>query len=491
MQPGNHGEEAAGHFDLCIIGSGSGLSLIDDDLDDWRIALVDNGVGPLDIFGGTCLNAGCIPTKMLAVPAGYALAPGQAGRVGANLAFKGMDFRAIQQRVFGRTDAVAESGLAGLVRRSNVQVFRGAAIFADAHTVQVGQRRFTADQIVLAAGSRPRMPQVPGFDDPYLQPFVHTSDSIMRIEELPEHLIILGGGVEAVEFAHIFAGMGSRVTLVSRSEPLMRRFDEKVSETITAALGERVVLRLNQTVTALEPGDEGGVVLTTEDSEQVEYSYEGDTVLVCQGRIPNGDQLRLDRAGITLDASGFVPVDQHLRTAAGHIWALGDICSPAMLKHLANQQARVVKRNLLAERDGGDLEVSDERFVPQGVFGEPEVASVGATERELTAAGVDYVAYTHEYAWVAYGWALNDDQHFVKLLGDPRTGTVLGAHIVGPQATILIQPILMGLGQGMDALTMATSQYWIHPSLSEVVENALLGLATAAGAHRMPGDTPW
>ena len=471
-----------GPFELCIIGSGSGLSLIDDDLNGWRIALIDNGTGPTEAFGGTCLNAGCIPTKMFALPARFALAPAEAGLVDVDLAFRGAGFAAIQARTFGRTDRVAEAGLAGLSARPNVHVFRGDATFVDAHTIQVGAQRFSAERIVLAAGSRPRMLQVPGFDDPYLDAFVHTSDDILRRPELPRQLIILGGGVEAVEFAHIFAALGVRVQVIGRGPVLLRRFDTEVAAAATRALAERVVLRLNQRVTALEPADAGGVVVTCQDQHDIEYTYQTDAVLVCTGRIPNGDQLRLARAGLALDEAGFVPVDEYLRTPVRHIWALGDVCSPPMLKHLANQQARVVKQNLLAERDRRPLATSREAHVPQGVFGDPEIAFVGATEQQLIDAGVDYVSSLHRYEQVAYGWATNDRGHFVKLLGD-RSGRILGAHLIGPHASILLQPILSGLAQGLDAQTIARSQYWIHPALGEVVENALLGLAAAGRPH--------
>lgn len=302
------------HVDLCIIGSGSGLSLIDDDINDWQIALVDNGIGPTNAFGGTCLNAGCIPSKMFALPARYSTAPHEASRVDVDVAFRGADFAAIRDRTFSRTDSVSESGLDGLLKRENVQVLRGAATFIDEHTIRVGHRQVSADRIVLAAGSRPRLLDAPGFDDPYLQAFVHTSDSIMRVPKLPRRLVIIGGGVEAVEFAHIFAGMGSNVSIINRSEPLLRTAEREVAERATEALGERVVLRLNQQVIGLDTADEGGVVLTSQDAHGIEYTYRADAVLVCVGRIPNGDQLRLDRAGIELAAEGYVPTDEYLRT---------------------------------------------------------------------------------------------------------------------------------------------------------------------------------
>lgn len=467
-------------FDLCIIGAGSGLSLVDDDVSDWKIALIDNGIGPTHIFGGTCLNAGCIPTKMLAVPASYTLTPQQAGRVDVDLTLGGIDFKAIQARTFGRTDAIAAEGLAGLEPRENVEVIFGAATFTDAHTVRVGHRLIRADHIVIAAGSRPRLLDAPGFDDPYLQAFVHTSETIMRVDELPKRLVILGGGVEAVEFAHIFAAMGSQVAVIARGGALLRHQEPEVSELVTAQLAERTVLRLNQQVSALDSGDDGGVVVTATDATGIEYTYGADAVLVCIGRVPNGDQLRCDQAGITLDAKGFVPVDEHLRTEVPHIWALGDVCAPQMLKHLANRQAQVVKHNLLASRDGGELRVHDGRFVPQGVFGEPEIACMGATSAELDEAGTPYLSYLHRYAWVAYGWALNEEEHFVKLLGDAKAEKLLGAHIVGPQATALIQPLQLAISLDLTIDQLIDGQYWIHPALTEVVENALIGLREQA-----------
>lgn len=471
---------AADDVDLCIIGSGSGLALVDDDIDDWRIALIDDGTGPNDAFGGTCLNAGCIPSKMLALPASLSLMPQTAARVDLNLDLVGIDFKAIQSRTFGRTDSISASGLAGLVRRPNVQVLFGSATFVDDHTIRVGHRQIRAEQIVIAAGSRPRLVDAPGFDDPYLQGFVHTSESIMRVDELPQRLVILGGGSEAVEFGHIFAGMGSQVSIVCRSEPLLRAMDSAVGIRVTEHLAQRVVLRLNQTVTGLDSDDLGGVVVSTEDSYGIEYTYQADAVLVCQGRIPNGDQLRIDAAGISLDETGFIPVDEHLRTSVPHIWALGDVCSPKMLKHLANAQARVVKKNLLAERDGRPLTERDERFVPEGIFTEPQVAAVGATEQELQDAGIGYVAHVQEYASVAYGWAMNDVGHFVKLLADPMGEQLLGAHIVGPEATVLIQPLIQAMSFGQTISEVSKGQYWIHPALSEVVENALLGVHALA-----------
>ncbi len=468
------------HVDLCIIGSGSGLSLVNDDLGDWKIVVIDDGLGVLERFGGTCLNAGCIPTKMFAVPAHYAMAPAEAAAVDTEVSFSGIDYPALKMRIFGRTDGISSAGLSGLTARPNVEVIFGAATFVDAHTIKVGQRIVSADRIVVAAGSRPRGLDLPGFDDPYLQAFIHTSETIMRLAELPRRMVILGGGVEAVEFGHIYAALGVHVTVISRSAPLLRKLDSSIAEAATEALAGRVAVRLNQQVTGLEPEVDGGVVVSTVDATGIEYSYESDVVLLAMGRIPNGDQLMVENAGITLTNGGFVPVDEYMRTPVPHIWALGDVCAPKMLKHLANQQARVVKHNLLAERDGQPLVATREEYVPLGVFGHPEIASVGATSADLDRAGIPHVEYIHEYGWTAYGWALNDTGHFVKLIADETGEKLLGAHIVGPQATTLIQVLQFAMTQQMAISTMISGQYWIHPALTEVVENALIGVRRAA-----------
>lgn len=461
------------HFDLLIIGSGSGLTLIDDDINDWNIALIDAGTGVTNAFGGTCLNAGCIPTKMFAIPARYGHVSAEAARVNADVTFSGINYTGLKHRIFSRTDSISESGLAGTHARENVEVIAGHAVFVDPHTVDVDGRRLSADRIVIAAGSRPRTIDVPGFDEPFLDAFVHTSDSVMRMRHLPKRMVIVGGGIEAIEFSNIYASLGVNVTVVARGESLIRHHDPDVSRAITEAVDSRVALKLNQSPTNLEADPAGGVVLTAADPHSIEYSYATDMVLMCVGRVPNGDQLRVANAGVDTDDAGFIVVDDHLRTSQPHIWALGDVCAPQMLKHLANEQAKVVKHNLLAERDGGDLRVSDERFVPAGIFSSPEIATVGATETQLQEQGIDYVVGKRAFGDVAYGWALNDDTGFAKVLIG-SDGMLLGAHIVGDQATTLIQPLITAMQFEIDAQRFVTGQYWIHPALAEVIENAVL-----------------
>ena len=207
-------------------------------------------------------------------------------------------------------------------------------------------------------------------------------------------------------------------------------------------------------------------------------TVEADVVLVATGRRPNSDRLAVTATGVEVDDAGHVAVDEHQRTSVEGIFALGDICSPWQLKHVANHEARVVRHNLLHP----DHPVrSDHRFVPSAVFTHPQIASVGLTEEQAIARGVGYVTGRYDYAGIAAGWAREDTTGFAKVLADPESGLLLGAHIIGPEAATVIQPLIQAMSLGQTARQVAEGQYWIHPALPEVIENALL---------QLPGDTP-
>ena len=482
------------HFDLCVIGSGSGNSLITPDFDGWSVALVDGAPK----FGGTCLNAGCIPTKMFSVAADVAEQARTASRLGVDVTGVRARWADIRDRVFGRIDSIVAQGEAYRRDSRNVTLFREYARFAEPGILAVGDEQITADQFVLATGSRPRLPNVPGLDDPELSGLWHTSESIMRLDELPARLVIVGGGVVAVEFAHIFAGLGSEVTIVHRGQRLLREADEWLGERFTHAISELVTVRLGQRITGFTSDGRGGIQVDTIDADGVEYFFEGDQALIAIGRIPNSDTLNVEAAGIPTDSKGRVIVDTYQRVITagsadgdegsasqdkegnragrplGAVWALGDICSPRQLKHVANHEMRVVQHNLLHPNE---LIESDHRFIPQAVFSDPQAAWVGLNEEEAAERG-PYVTSVRGYDSVAYGWALEDPGiHAVKLIATPD-GTLLGAHILGPQAAILIQPLIQALSTGLSVPAMARGQYWIHPALTEIIENALLDLGS-------------
>jgi mycothione reductase len=453
------------HVDLCIIGSGSANSIPDERFDDWSIALVESGT-----FGGTCLNVGCIPTKMYVHPADLARAPEHAGPLGVDLTLDRVRWGEIRDRIFGRIDPISAAGERYRAESRNISLFRQRGRFvADDRLRLADGTEITADRFVIAAGSRVRIPEIAGLaDTPY-----ETSDTVMRLPELPRSMIIVGAGYVAAEFAHVFSAYGTEVTLVGRGDSLLRHEDSTISSRFTAALGERVDLRLQHTVGAARRTEVGGVALDLEGPGGA-ATVTADVLLLATGRIPNGDGLDLDRTGVALDDDGYVIVDAHQQTAHRGIFALGDVSSHHQLKHVANHEARVVQHNLLHP---DAMITADHRFVPHAVFSSPQVASVGLTEEEAFETGVAYVVGQTEYAATAYGWAMGETgDHLVKLLADPATGLLLGAHLIGPEASSLIQPLIQAMSFGLRADEMARGQYWIHPAMVEVVENALLAL---------------
>ncbi|WP_040155800.1 mycothione reductase [Mobilicoccus massiliensis] len=458
------------HVDLAIIGTGSGNSLVTPDWDGKRVAVIESGA-----FGGTCLNVGCIPTKMFVYPAEVATTVREASRYGVDAHVDGVRWRDIRDRVFGRIDPISAGGEQYRIEGENTTAYLGRARFTGAHTLEValnsgGTAQVEADQIVIATGSHA---VVPAAVSEAGVPF-HTSDTVMRIDELPERIVIIGGGYIACEFAHVFSGLGVEVTVVARGERLLRHLDGDVSRRFTSAAVTQWDVRLNTQVDGLSsvPARDGGdprhVDATLTDGTTIEDAL----LLVCTGRVPSVDDLDLSAAGVEQHPDGRVVVDEHGRTTAPGVWALGDVCSEHQLKHVANHEARVVAHNLVHP---DDLRSFEEDVVPAAVFTRPQIATVGATQEELEEAGVPFQFKVQEYADVAYGWAMEDTTGFCKVLASPE-GRILGVHLMGHEASIVIQTAIQAMALGLTAHETARGQMWIHPALPEVLENALLGI---------------
>ena len=454
------------HFNLCIIGTGSGNSIIDERFDNLSVALVEMGT-----FGGTCLNVGCIPSKMFVYPADLAASTFQATRLGVDLDLEAVRWREIRDRIFGRIDPKAAKGRAYRDQSHNVTVFDGRARFVGPRQLDVGAATpITADQIVIAAGSRAVIPELSGLHSVDF----HTSDTVMRLSERPESMIIIGGGYIAAEFAHVFSAFGTTVTVLNRSDLLLRREDSDVAQRFTELLGRRVDVRLNTSVTSVEKAADGRVRVHFKGPDGQPDRLDADVLLVATGRTPNGDTLDLDRGGIDADDGGLIIVDEYQRTSAAGVFALGDVSSRQQLKHVANKDARVVQHNLLHPVS---MISTDHRFVPRAVFSMPQVASVGLTEAAAAEQGIDYLVSRQDYGDTAFGWAMEDTDHFVKIIARADTKVLLGAHLIGPHASSLIQPLIQAISFSQPAPDVARGQYWIHPAMTEVIENALLALA--------------
>lgn len=462
------------HFDLCVIGTGSGNSIVDESFADSSVALVDDGVW----FGGTCLNVGCIPTKMFVHPADLADEPEHARTLGVDLEFRGVDWPQVRDRVFGRIDPIAAGGEDWRRRNENVTLFRTRVHFVGPKRLRTAEgEEFTADRIVIAAGSRVSVPDVPGLDPAWWNPadttrpaWAHTSNTVMRLPELPQRMVIVGGGFIAAEFAHVFAAFGVQVTVLLRGDRMLRSEDEEVSRRFTELIARRVQLVTGADLEAVEASGDGGQAVTVVTSKG---RFSAEVVLFATGRVSNADTLALEATGVAVDDAGHITVDAEQRTSVEGIWALGDVANDHQLKHVANYEAKVVKHNL---RHPDSPIVNDGRPVPHAVFSHPQVASVGLTEQAAREQGIDVVTAVQEYGSVAYGWAMEDTDHFVKLVADRSTGQLVGGHLMGPDAANLVQPIIQAMTFGLGVREMAEGQYWIHPALTEVVENALLAL---------------
>ncbi|WP_377640418.1 mycothione reductase [Oryzobacter terrae] len=459
------------HHDLVIIGSGSGNSLLTPELDGLDVAIVEKGT-----FGGTCLNVGCIPTKMFVVPADRVLEAHDAHRLGVTFAPPTVDWPAIRDRIFGRIDPISAGGEAYRDSQEHVTLYRTRARFSGDRRLALDTgEEVTADRVVVASGSRPNGLDVEGLRQAGPDRGVHTSDTVMRLDALPARMAVVGGGFVACEMAHVFSALGVHVTQVQRSATLLTHEETEIAQRYTEVARHHYDVRLHTTVSSAE--HTAGVWRLATEGPGGPAHVEAEVVLLAVGRRPNTDLLDPAAGGLETSDDDLLVVDDQLRTTAPGVWALGDICSTHQLKHVANHEARIVAHNLAV--DTGRLEaaplVVDDRPVPHAVFGHPQVASFGPTAAQLDEAGTRFVTKTQAFGDVAYGWALEDTTGLLTVHASPD-GTILAAHALGPHASTVIQPLIQAASFGQHATEVARGQYWIHPALAEVVENALLGL---------------
>ncbi|MET0474310.1 MAG: mycothione reductase [Mycobacterium sp.] len=457
------------HHDLIVIGTGSGNSVFDSAMADWDIGLIDQRK-----TGGTCLNYGCIPSKMLAYTAEVVDAVSSASDFDVDAKLGGMRWSDVRDRVFSLTDRHSDDGRRGRQEAANITYYDGHAEFVGPRELTVvdeaGNRsELTADRVVIAVGGRPVVPSVVADAGlPY-----ETSDTIMRIDSPPRRLAVLGGGYIAAELAHVFAAAGSEITIIEKSDLLLGGpQDDEVRRTFTDLMRSRWDLRLGTELTALD-GTPGDLTLTLADGSTVA----ADVLLVAAGRTPNADRLGVSAAGIDLDDHGRVAVDQFGRASVDGVWALGDVSTPVPLKHVANREADAVKHNLVHP---DRLRSVNHDHVPLAVFTEPQMASVGMTEEQCRDSHPEYLVGRKPFSDIAYGWAMQDEVGFCKVLVDGNTDLILGAHVIGPQAATLIQIFVMAIEFRIPATDLARRPYWIHPALTEIVQNALLDVAEAA-----------
>jgi dihydrolipoamide dehydrogenase len=444
-------------FDVLVIGGGTGNNVAAAAADaGLETALVEPG--PL---GGTCLNRGCNPSKMLIQAANAVTHVRAADRFHVDATVDGIDHAAVVDEMDDLLGGLAAEMRARYRERDRLTVFEQRTAFLDERTVELDGEAVDAEKIVVAAGSRPVVPPIDGLGD---IEYLTSRDALYR-REPPDSLVILGGGYVAVELGYVFETVGTDVSIVEMRDALLPREDPDVAEAFTDIAAERHEVYTGHRVTAVEAAGDGHVVhAETDTGERV--TVEGSEVLLAVGRRPNTDTLDLDAAGIDVDENGFIETDEYLETSVDNVWAQGDIAGNALFKHSGDYETR----HTVANAVHGERRPLDLSAMPHAVFTEPQIAGVGATEDELDERGAAYRVGRAAYADSAMGRAKKLDRGFVKVLAAPD-GELLGAHALGHEASTLLHEAVLAMRADLAVETVADTIH-AHPTLSKVVEAA-------------------
>lgn len=442
-------------FDVIVIGAGSGLQISSQAAaQGLKVAVVEPGP-----FGGTCLNRGCIPSKLLIHSADVAEEIKNSETFGIKSKLVSINWKKIISRVSKFVDNEARQIEKGNRQTKNITVYKNYAQFIGKKILKVGKEIITANKIFICAGTRPNIPPIPGLEEvSYV-----TSKEALRLPKQPKKLTIIGGGYIGTELAHFFGGLGTKVTIIDRGNLLMKSEDSEIAERFTKVYKRKYNLVLNASINKVYK--KGKDVLVDVKVRGKKKTITGDTLLVATGRKSNADILNVKETGVKTNKRGFVKVNKYLETNVPGIWAIGDIAGVYMFKHSANLEAEYAVHNAFSKKK---IKV-DYTAMPHAAFTSPQVASVGKTEDELQ--GKPYLKSTYSYINTGYGKAIEDKDGFVKVLVDPKTMKILGCHIIGTDASILIHEVIvvMKARLGVAGITNAVH---IHPALSEVVHRA-------------------
>lgn len=445
-------------FDVLVIGGGTGNNVAASAADaGLETALVEPG--PL---GGTCLNRGCNPSKMIIQVANAVEHVRGADRFHVDATLEGVDRAAAVDEMDDLLSSIA-TGMADRYREEdNLTLFDEYTRFVDERTVELEGGAVTAEKVVVASGSGPVVPPIDGLDEiDYL-----TSLEALYLRESPESLVILGGGYIAVELGHVFEAFGTDVTIVEMEDTLVPREDGDVAEAFTEIARDRHDVHTGHRVTAVEETGPGYRIRAKTADGGEELTVEGGEVLVALGRSPNTDSLDLEVAGIGVDDEGFVETNEYLETTAENVWAQGDVAGNALFKHAGDYETRHTIANVVRE----ERRAVDLSAMPHTIFTDPQITGVGATEEELQAAGTEYAVGRADYADSAMGRAKKLDHGFVKVLASPD-GKILGAHGIGYEVSTLLHEAVLAMRTGATVADVAGTIH-AHPTLSKVVEAA-------------------
>jgi len=432
----------------------------------WKVAVIER-----EHVGGTCINVGCTPTKAMVASARVAYLARRSKYFGVDAAPVAVRMRRVLERKRGIVESFRDSGQKTLEKTAGLELIFGEARLKDARHVAVklrsgGTRELEGKRIVINTGCRPAVPTIPGLDK---VPFLDSS-SIMELAELPRHLIVLGGGYIGLEFCQMFRRFGARVTIVNRDPRLIVREDPDVSAEVGKILEEDGVEILNSTqVTLVEKAGAGvRVVLGTgKGSKKVSGSH----LLLALGRVPNSERLDLGAAGVATDNSGFIEVNPKLETSVPGIYAIGDVKGGPAFTHISYDDFRILRENWL---NGGNATIEG-RPVPNCVFIDPELATVGLNETEAKKRGLDYRVAKLPMASVARAIEASETRGFMKAIVDARTQQILGCTILGVEGGEIMSMLQIAM-MGRIPYTAIKEGIFAHPTLAESLNNLFMTL---------------
>lgn len=465
-------------YDLIVIGTGSGMNYVDSILEknpDFKVAVVDK-----DEPGGICLTRGCIPSKLLLYPAELIRTIGTAGKFGIDVTLKNIDFKYIMNRMRSDISEDIESIRKGLSSDPNLDYYHDTAEFISPYTMKVGNETITSKMIFLCTGSRTIIPKVKGLEETgYL-----TSDTVLELSVLPPAIAIIGGGYIAAEYGHFFSSMGSRVTIIGRNNLFIPEVEPEISRLAKREMSAFMdIFTGHEVVEVQKSGDGKKKVIAISEEKKVDFIV--DEILVASGRGPTNDILHPEKSGIKTDPKGWFEVNEYLETSKPNIWAFGDCNGKYLFKHVANYESKIVFHNAIMKQK---VKV-DYHAVPYAVFSYPEIAGVGMGEKEvLEKYGAENILIGfHKYEDTAKGHAMEVEDYFVKIIFENNTHKILGAHIIGPYASILIQEIVNLMYTKEERSEPIIQGMHIHPALSEVVQRAFYSLVPQEHYHHLLG----
>lgn len=468
-------------YDLIVIGSGAGMSIASGAYEQGlKVAVIEHGP-----MGGTCLNRGCIPTKILTYVADIITQAKHLAELGVEVKIEKIDYPWIMKRMRDEVDGDSTMQGESVDAAEGIDWYKGTGSFVDDYTVEIDGEKIRAPNIVIAAGSRPLIPDIKGLDKvEYL-----TNDGALHLMEQPKSMLIVGGGYIATEFGHFFSAVGTDVTIIGRNQHLVKNEDPDVSDILKQELSNRMNVYTNHE--AIEVKEENGekVIIAKDRETGAKKEFRGEVLLIASGRQSNADLFKPEKTGVKTDKKGWVIVDDNFRTSKKGIWSFGDAIGRYQFRHVANDEAQIVwynfMRTLNAQHEGTkpELLTMDYHAIPSAVFSYPPIATVGMTLKDAKESGLKLLVGQADYSIGAKGFAMGNPASLVRVIVDGDSRRIVGATIIGPYAPILIQEIinLMYTPDGTDQPMFQAMH--IHPALPEVVQRAFGRLAPIDGGH--------